>query len=122
MSSKLSGTYQNAVIAAKEYENIRVVDSETGSVGEQLLVRYALMLRDKGREIDDIVHRLEVRKKQIRVLALLDTLEYVKRVGDLERQRQLSGLFFPSNQFLPLRMGKSKYLVRHVAHETAIIS
>ena len=78
MSSKLSGTYQNAVIAAKEYENIRVVDSETGSVGEQLLVRYALMLRDKGREIDDIVHRLEVRKKQIRVLALLDTLEYVK--------------------------------------------
>ena len=76
----------------------------------------------KGREIDDIVHRLEVRKKQIRVLALLDTLEYVKKGGRLGMQRQLSGLFFPSNQFLPLRMGKSKYLVRHVAHETAIIS
>ena len=78
-SSKLSGTYQNAVIAAQDYDEIRVIDSRSGSIGEQILVRYALMLRDKGRDLDDMVRRLEYRRGQIRVLALLDTLEYVKR-------------------------------------------
>ena len=110
MSSKLSGTYQNAVIAAKEYENIRVVDSETGSVGEQLLVRYALMLRDKGREIDDIVHRLEVRKKQIRVLALLDTLEYVKKGGRLGTAAAAFGTLLSIKPVLTVENGKIKIL------------
>ena len=42
MSSKLSGTYQNAVIAAQDYDEIRVVDSRNGSIGEQILVRYMI--------------------------------------------------------------------------------
>ena len=62
---------------------LRVVDSKSGSIGEQLLVRYALMLRSRNREMDEIVHRLEVRRNQIRVLALLDTLEYAKKGGRL---------------------------------------
>ena len=62
MSSRLSGTYQNAVIAAREYNNIHVIDSRNGSIGEQLLVRYAVMLRNRNREMDDILHRLEVRR------------------------------------------------------------
>ena len=43
MSSKLSGTYQNAVIAAQDYDKIRAVDSRSGPTGEQSVVGEALM-------------------------------------------------------------------------------
>ncbi len=110
LSSKLSGTYQNAVIAAEDYDEIRVVDSRNGSVGEQILVRYALMLRDKNRELDDIVHRLEVRRNQIRVLALLDTLEYVRKGGRLGAAAATFGKLLSIKPVLTVEGGKLKVL------------
>ena len=110
MSSRLSGTYQNAVIAAREYSNIRVVDSKSGSIGEQLLVRYALMLRSKNRELDEIVHRLEVRRNQIRVLALLDTLEYAKKGGRLGTAAAAFGTILSIKPVLTVENGKIKIL------------
>ena len=110
MSSRLSGTYQNAVVAAREYSNIRVVDSKSGSIGEQLLVRYALMLRSRNREIDEIVHRLEVRRNQIRVLALLDTLEYAKKGGRLGTAAAAFGTLLSIKPVLTVENGKIKIL------------
>ena len=110
MSSRLSGTYQNAVLAAREYSNIRVVDSKSGSIGEQLLVRYALMLRSKNREIDEIVHRLEVRRNQIRVLALLDTLEFAKKGGRLGTAAAAFGTLLSIKPVLTVENGKIKIL------------
>ena len=110
MSSRLSGTYQNAVIAAREYSNIRVVDSKSGSIGEQLLVRYALMLRSKNRELDEIVRRLEVRRNQIRVLALLDTLEYAKKGGRLGTAAAAFGTLLSIKPVLTVENGKIKIL------------
>jgi DegV family protein with EDD domain len=110
MSSRLSGTYQNAVLAARDYDNIHVVDSKNGSIGEQLLVRYAVMLRDKKRDPDDIVRRLEVRRNQIRVLALLDTLEYVKRGGRLGAAAAAFGTLLSIKPVLTVENGKLKVL------------
>ncbi len=82
MSSKLSGTYQSACIAAKEYEDkVYVVDSENVTVGEQILVDYALSCIDKGCDVTEIVKELNIIKKRIRLVALLDTLEYLKKGG-----------------------------------------
>ena len=110
MSSKLSGTYQNAVIAAQDYDEIRVVDSRNGSIGEQILVRYALMLRDKGRSLDDMVHRLEVRRNQVRILALLDTLEYVKKGGRMGPAAAAFGTLLSIKPVLTVENGKLKVL------------
>ena len=110
MSSRLSGTYQNAVIAAREYYNIHVIDSRNGSIGEQLLVRYAVMLRNRNREMDDIIHRLEVRRNQIRVLALLDTLEYVKKGGRLGTAAAAFGTLLSIKPVLTVENGKIKIL------------
>ena len=110
MSSRLSGTYQNAVIAAREYNNIHVIDSRNGSIGEQLLVRYAVMLRNRNREMDDIIHRLEVRRNQIRVLALLDTLEYVKKGGRLGTAAAAFGTLLSIKPVLTVENGKIKIL------------
>lgn len=82
LSSKLSGTYQSACIAADDYdERVFVIDSENVTVGEQILVDYALSLIDKGIEVNTIVSQLNTMKKRIRLVALLDTLEYLKKGG-----------------------------------------
>lgn len=58
-----------------------MVDSENVSIGQQLLTLYAVRIRDKGLSCAEIVRELETRRGDIRVLALLDTLEYLKKGG-----------------------------------------
>ena len=82
LSSKLSGTYQSACIAAGDYDGrVFVIDSENVTVGEQILIDYALSLIDKGIKVNTIVSQLNTIKKRIHLVALLDTLEYLKKGG-----------------------------------------
>ena len=82
VSGKLSGTYQSANIAAEDYEDIiTIVDSENVAVGERLLIELAVELRDEGKTAKEIAKVLESEKKKIRLIALLDTLEYLKKGG-----------------------------------------
>lgn len=82
MSAKLSGTNQSALLAAQDYEDmVYVVDSANVTVGEHALVEYALRLVDSGLDAASIVSRLEADKHRIRLIALLDTLEYLKKGG-----------------------------------------
>ncbi len=81
VSGKLSGTYQSAVLAADGYDNVFVVDSKNVAVGENALCLYALELIESGMDIKDIVKTLEQARKKIYLIALLDTLEYLKKGG-----------------------------------------
>lgn len=91
LSSKLSGTWQSACIAASEYEQVYVVDSENVTVGERALVEYALRLKDQGLAAPAIVKKLEQEKKNIRLIALLDTLEYLKKGGRVSKAAAFAG-------------------------------
>ena len=92
MSSKLSGTYQSACIAADEFEGtIFVVDSENVTIGERCLVEYGLQLKAKGLSVQEIVDEMNREKKNIRLVALLDTLEYLKKGGRVSRTVAFAG-------------------------------
>lgn len=92
LSSKLSGTYQSACIAAEEFPGrVFVVDSANATVGEQVLVARALELMDAGLEAAAIAAKLEEEKGEIRLVALLDTLEYLKRGGRVSASVALVG-------------------------------
>lgn len=92
LSSKLSGSWQSARIALEGYEDcIRIVDSENVSLGEQILIRYACRLRDEGASADAIAAALDRRKKDVRVIALLNTLEYLRRGGRISGAAALAG-------------------------------
>lgn len=91
MSSKLSGTWQSACVAASEYEHVYVVDSENVTVGERALVEYAVRLKDQGMDAPSIVEKLEKEKKNIHLLALLDTLEYLKKGGRVSKAAAFAG-------------------------------
>lgn len=92
LSSKLSGSYQSANIALDGYEDcIHIVDSENVCLGEQILVLYACRLRDAGLSANKIVEKLEEKKKDICVIALIDTLEYLKRGGRISSTAAFAG-------------------------------
>ena len=92
VSGKLSGTYQSAVIAAEDYEGkVFVVDSENVSLGQRILIQQGLRYRDAGLSASEIGEKLEKDKKEIRVLALLDTLEYLKKGGRISAATALAG-------------------------------
>ena len=91
ISSKLSGTYQSAMIAAADYDNIYVVDSGTGAVGAGILTELALELLDNGQDAKAIAERLEEEKKKIVIVALVDTLEYLKKGGRISKTVAFAG-------------------------------
>lgn len=92
VSSKLSGCYQSAHMAAEEYsKQIMIVDSENVSIGEQILVKLAVQLRDEGKTAEEIVTILNEEKKNIRLIALLDTLEYLKKGGRISATTAFAG-------------------------------
>ena len=91
ISSKLSGTYQSAMIAAEDFENIYVVDGDTATVGGGILVEYALQLADQGLEAKEIVEKLEEAKERVIIVALVDTLEYLKKGGRISSTAAFAG-------------------------------
>ena len=91
LSSKLSGTYQSAVIAAGDYENIYVVDSGNVAIGGGILVELALRLLDQGLEAPEIAAQLEAEKEKVRIVALLGTLEYLKKGGRISKTVAFAG-------------------------------
>ncbi len=94
ISSKLSGTYAAAREAASGREGVFVVDSMNVAIGERLLCLYALQLREEGLSARQIVERLEEEKGRINVLAMLSTLEYLKKGGRISAAAAIAGSVF----------------------------
>lgn len=82
LSSKLSGTYEGAKAVAEKFNGkVYVVDSLNATSGERVLVLYALELAKQGLSAKEIYEKLEAKKKDIEVVAVIDTLEYLKKGG-----------------------------------------
>ena len=91
-SSHLSGTYQSAVIAAESFPGkIHVVDSHTIALGSAILTEYALGLVDAGEDAQTIAWKLMQKREKVRLLAMLDTLEYLKKGGRISSAAALAG-------------------------------
>lgn len=107
LSSKLSGTYQSAVNAAKEVkQKITIVDSENASIGEQILVKYAIKCRDEGMNAQQIGQELEKMKKRVVLLGVVDTLEYLVKGGRLSKTAAFAGSMLNIKPILSLVDGE----------------
>ena len=92
MSRKLSGTCEQARKAAKKYDGkVKVLDSLNVAIGERILVEYAVRLRGEGKGLNETYNSLEEKKKKIRLLALLDTLKYLRKGGRISAIKCISG-------------------------------
>lgn len=92
LSSKFSGTFREAEKAAKKFGGkVFVVDSLNACVGERLLLLYALRLRDEGKTAAEIARALNEKKHDIQLLAVLDTLKYLRKGGRISSMKAMAG-------------------------------
>lgn len=94
MSSKLSGTYQSACIAKELVdggERLHIVDSLNVTIGEGLLVREAVRLRDAGKSAAEIAAELEQLRHRVRFVAFIGTMKYLKMGGRISSTTAVVG-------------------------------
>ena len=110
-SSKLSGTHQSANIAAEEFEGkVHVLDSESIAIGLGLLAEYAVSLAEQGLGVEEILCKLIEKRSKIKILALVDTLEYLKKGGRVSSAVALAGGLLNIKPVLSVNGGKIKLL------------
>jgi DegV family protein with EDD domain len=85
ISSKLSGTYQGAVLAKDMVPgiNVFVIDSRSVSYGEAYLVLEAIKMIKNGSKVRDIIDKLEKIRDHIYIYVLVDTLKFLVKNGRL---------------------------------------
>lgn len=110
ISSKLSGTYESAIRAKEKFkDNVFVIDSLNACIGERLLCQLALILINENKKsAKEIVDELNIMKTKIRVLALLDTLEYLRKGGRISSLVAFAGEMLSIKPVVAIIEGKVK--------------
>ena len=110
-AGKLSGTNQSANIAAAEFPGkVHVVDSQTIAIGLGILAEHALYLLDKGLSAEEIAWKLLAKREKIRLLALVDTLEYLKKGGRISSAVAFAGGMLNIKPVITLTGGEIRVL------------
>ena len=92
LSSKFSGTYDNACKAAKKFgDKVHVIDTLNATIGERILIEYGLRLIKEGLTASEIVEILNRRKHDIKLLALVGTLKYLQMGGRISKTVAFAG-------------------------------
>lgn len=87
LTSKLSSTYSNAVLAKNMYleenpnKRIEVIDSQSGSIGVALMILKCNELIENGKTMDEILDAIDKFKEEIIFFGALDTLENAIKGG-----------------------------------------
>ncbi len=108
LSSQISGTYQAAQIAAAtvDYDKIYLIDGHSATLGNQLLVRLAVKMRDEGHSVGEIVSVLETEKRKVRLLAVVDDLKYFRKGGRLSGAEAFAGALLGIKPVVGMKDGK----------------
>ena len=115
MSSKLSGTFQSALIGrelAEGGERVHLVDSLNVTIGEGLLVREAVRLRDAGATAAEIVRALEELRHRVRFVAFIGTMKYLKMGGRISSSTAVLGTMLHISPVVALVDGEVKSVGR----------
>lgn len=96
MSSKMSGTYNSALVAKNELSDrkIEVVDSKAITLGYGLIVIKAAKMAKEGKTVDEIKNKIEKMIEKMEYLIVFDTLEYVYKGGRISKAQYLLANFF----------------------------
>ncbi|MNE40689.1 Fatty acid-binding protein [compost metagenome] len=107
MSSKLSSTYQNALIAAAELpaESVHVVDSLNVSGGLALLVRKAAEAALSGASAEEIVAMIEHCREHVEIEVLVDNLDYLHKGGRVSNVQHMIGSLLKIRPVLRIKEG-----------------
>ena len=111
VASNLSGTYQSARIAAEEFPGkVRVIDGKSVAIGTAILAEFALSLLGKGLSAEEIEKEIIKKREDIIIVALIDTLEYLKKGGRLSKTAAFAGSLLNIKPVISLEDGEINIL------------
>lgn len=110
VSSRLSGTYQSARIAAEDFPNVRVVDSRNVSIGAGILAQYACQCAEQGMGLEELTQHLMQKREEIGLVALVDTLKYLKKGGRISGTVAMAGELLNIKPVITVKDGEIEIL------------
>ena len=108
LSSKVSGTYNSALMAAQsvDQDRIEVVDSLSTSMALGFMALEGAQLARAGKDRKVIAERLRALVPKARVICVVDTLTYLERGGRIGKARALLGSLLNVKPILQLKDGE----------------
>ena len=108
LAARLSATYDVARRAAEtvDPQRIAVIDSGSVSIGVGWLAELAVRLSREGLGLAEIAARVDETRGRVRILALLDTLQFLQRGGRIGRAAALAGTLLSVKPILSVRDGE----------------
>ena len=109
LSSGVSGSYQSACAASASWPGkVTVIDTRQFCISERIIVERAVQLRDEGLDAAQLVARIRRELKSARVIAMFDTLKYLKMGGRLSAATAMAGTLLSIKPVLTIEEGVVK--------------
>ena len=113
ISSEFSCSYQNACLAAEEFENVRVVDSRNLSTGQGLVVLKACELAQTCESIDQLHDELQAFTEKVEASFLLDQLKYMVKGGRCSSAAALGANLLNLKPCIEVKNGKMSVVKKY---------
>ena len=122
ISSRLSGTFQSASLAASEVggDRVRLIDSESASVGIAMLAIAIQELLARGTTDEEIEVFVERYRREVGLLFTVDTLEFLAKGGRIGRAKALAGSLLNVKPILTIADGEVVPLTRVRGRQKAL--
>ncbi len=106
IGSGFSSCYQNACLAAEEFSNVRVIDSQNLSTGQGLVVLEACRLAKECENLDELAQKVQAFTSRVEASFLLDRLDYMVKGGRCSAAAALGANLLNLKPCLEVRNGK----------------
>lgn len=106
ISSEMSSTYNNSVLASKEFENVYVIDSQNLSTGIGLLMIAAAEMAESGMPAHEIVEKINALTPCVDASFVIDSLEYLHKGGRCSAVAMLGANLLKLKPCIEVKNGK----------------
>lgn len=116
IGSEFSSSYQNACIAAEEFDNVRVIDSKNLSTGQGLVVLKACDLAKTARDMDELKAQLDDYASRVESSFVMDRLEYMVKGGRCSGAAALGANLLSLKPCIEVKDGKMVVVKKYRGH------
>lgn len=106
IGSGFSSSYQNACLAAEEFDNVRIIDSQSLSTGQGFIVLEAAKLAKTCTSLDELKQQLEAFSSRVEISFVLDRLDYMVKGGRCSSAAALGANLLNLKPCIEVRDGK----------------
>lgn len=116
IGSGFSSSYQNACIAAEDFDNVRVIDSQNLSTGHGLVVLKACDLAQTAKDLDELKSQLDAYASRVEASFLLDRLDYMVKGGRCSGAAALGANLLSLKPCIEVKDGKMVVVKKYRGH------